>query len=410
MNIYKENKMTYDIPESLTLVKKRTQIIAPFDEEIFENVRGGEVLRCSWNTGEYMVATKTSFLVVTISVKEINESPYNFGTGGVMSIFRDIIIRSKSGVELCRMNDPKLWNKLKFRFDTEADRVKSVGEIMGFVEDVANDSVGVAYETPSPTAIQKYKFAIPLDFLSPMFTAVDGSQFLPSQIAEGLTFEFYPADKDNIFKTLQPVLEYNIHEIKFRLDGVILNDRSLMELNNKCHKKGLEWTCAGVYKQDIKNTPGDSDVQNQINYSVSQALKADTIYQLSNRTDSQANDKSAFLYTPREFQYRSGSDYFPQSRIRDDGPKLSETYVQSFYTHPLMKLSLGEFSSNNVIYSANLNLDDNLDLSGIIVNNSKTLEYLSVGKPGFEFSVDVSTLLHYVKVIKIVGTNVSVAT
>ena len=412
MNIYEKNKMLYDIPESLTLVKKRTQIVSTFDEETFDDVRGTETLRCTWGTGEYMVSSKSSYLVVTLSVKAVTVEGWTFGTGSVMSIFRDVIIRSKSGVELCRMNDPKIWNKIKFYYDTHIDRKEQVQELGGYVD--ASDIttfVGQTYNTAEPTDFNKYKLAIPLDYLSPLFTSVDGSEYLPSQLCEGLTFEFYPATKETIFKTgMNPITQFNIHDIKFRLDCVILNDRSLMELQNRCHKKGLEWVCHGVYKQDIKGIQEDVDVQNQINFSVSQALKADTVYQLSTRNDQTGTDKCGFYNTSRDFQYRSGSDYFPMNSVKDVGVKHMETYIQAVYTHPLTHSSVADFISNNTIYSANLNLNDDLELSGIIVNNSKTLEYLGVGKSGGSLSVDVTTLLQYVKVIKIVGDNISVAT
>jgi hypothetical protein len=413
MNIYEKNKMLYSIPESLTLVKKRMQVVSTFDEEDFDNVNGSEVLRCTWNTGEYMVSCKTSYLVINISAKAATQEGWTFGTGSMMSIFRDLIIRSKSGVELCRMNDPKIWNKIKYYYETHIERKDKIQEMGGYVDasDVST-FVGQTYDTAEPPTARKYKLALPLDFISPMFSSVDGSEYLPSQLAEGLTFEFYPASKETIFKTgANPITQYNIHDIKFRLDGVILNDRSLMELQNRCHKAGLEWVCHGVYKQDIKGNPQDVAVQNQINFSVSQALKADTVYQLSNRNALTGTDKCGFGNITRDFQYRSGSDYFPQNRVRDEGDKHLETYIQAVYTHPLTHSSLGDFISLNTIYSANLNLADDLELSGIIVNNSKTLEFLAEGKPQVqEPYVDVSTLLHYVKVIKIMGMNVSVAT
>ena len=403
--------MTYDIPESLTLVKKRTQIVAPFDEESFEDIKGTEVLRCSWNTGEYMVSSKKSFLTVTISVKSGNATSFTFGTGSVSSIFRDIIIRSKSGVELCRMNDPKIWNKIKFYYDTDIQNSEHVKDMSGFP---STSSAGTTYETAEPPEFRKYEFGIRLDYLAPMFSSIDGSEYLPSQLAEGLTFELYTAPLNTIFQTSgnpgEIATQYNIHNIKFRLDGVILNDRSLMELQNKCHKKGLEWVCHGVYKQDIKNYNEDLDVQNQINYSVSQALRADTVYQFATR-NLFTNDKCQFITSSRDFQYRSGSDYFPMNRVKENSFKPMETYLQAIYTHPLTNVSIDDYlSGTNTIYSANLNLNDDLSLSGIIVNNSKTLEYNATGISGSQQFVDVTTLLHYVKVIKIVGMNVSVAT
>lgn len=410
-NIYEKNKMLYSIPESLTLVKRRTQTVATFDESVFEDVKGSEVLRCSWNTGEYMVSTKSSYLVLTISAKSANNGGFTFGTGSMMSIFRDLIIRSKSGVELCRLNDPKVWNKIKFYYETHIERKEKVQQMGGFIG--ASDTttkVGTTYTTAEPTDDKKYVVALPLDFISPLFSSVDGSEYLPSQLAEGLTFEFYTAPKETIFTTgVNFITQYNIHDIKFRLDCVILNDRSLMELNNKCSKKGLEWTCHGVYKQDMKGIPQTTDVQNQINFSVSQALKADTVYQNVERNSFPVSDKCGFETVSKEFQYRSGSDYFPQNRIKDS-ENYMETYIQASYTHPLTHSSLADFSFRNSIYSANLNLNDDLELSGIIVNNSKTLEYMAVGSGLSNTYIDVSTLLHYVKVIKIVGDNISVAT
>jgi hypothetical protein len=57
-------------------------------------------------------------------------------------------------------------------------------------------------------------------------------------------------------------------------------------------------------------------------------------------------------------------------------------------------------------------MSDFLDLSGVIVNNSKTLEYLGSGSTEEETKTlvfNVSTLMDYVKVVKIVGRNIAVA-
>jgi hypothetical protein len=409
MNIYKENKMLYDIPESLTLVKKRTSVKQHFDEENFENVRGGEVLRCTWNTGEYLVGVKNSYLLFTI--RNINSSNqtgnYSFGTAGCISMFEDIIVRSRSGVELTRINEPKFWNKIKYYFDTKTERKNEVGDIMGFEKEYPI----VFPETPSYVS-----FAIPLEFLLPIFNSIDGTEYMPSQMCEGLTFEFRLADPNKTFTILtNPFDTTELTKIEFVLDCVTLNDRSLKELNNKCHSRGLEWTCVDVYKQDILNTIAGDDVTNQINYSVSQGIRADTFYLSSDRFNSQFFDKSGFLPVPSGFQYRSGSDYYPQYKISGLISTLNqiEAFLKAIDSYKDSTTTYDDFISSTkrrTMFSTSLNMNDDLPLSGIIVNNSKTLEYLGSGSSTYSTqSMDIMTLLQYVKVIKIQDMNVSVA-
>jgi len=76
-----------------------------------------------------------------------------------------------------------------------------------------------------------------------------------------------------------------------------------------------------------------------------------------------------------------------------------------------MSFPIQKWKTNAAFYAVNLNMSDFLDLSGIIVNNSKTLEYLGTGtteSPQNTNTYDVSTLMDYVKVVKIVGRNVAI--
>ena len=414
MNIYKENKMMLDMPDSLTLVKRRTQVKQTFDEEVFEDITsGGQVLRCSWNTGEFMVDPSQSSLIFTISVKDtVSSSLYSFGTLGAISIFRQIIIRSASGVELCRLDDPALWQKIKFYAETDYGTQNAMGEVMGYPY-ATSPSLYTYTTTPDKTT--KNKFTIPLDFLTPLFCPISSdTKYIPSQLCEGLTFEFYLNGIERaVDASTDTTVSYNIHSISFLLDAVILNDRSLAEIQNKCHKKGLEWVCKGVHKQDIRAVLGGEDVSNQINFSVSQALRCNTFYRLTSSVQSVTSDKGEMIAVAPSFISRSGADYYPQQRVDDrNNFQAVESFNQTKYTFPKMSLNLEEWASRSAFYSVNLNMSDFLQLSGVIVNNSKTLEYLGSGNPDAPYNTtpyDVTTLLDYVKVVKIVGRNVAVA-
>lgn len=414
MNIYKENKMMLDVPESLTLVKRRTQVKQTFDEEIFEEVKnGGQVLRCTWNTGEFMVDPSQSALIFTMSVKNEVPDTFSFGSLGAISIFRQIIIRSASGVEVCRLDEPAIWQKIKFQAETDLTKQNTVAESMGLHTNDATFNWSCFLTTTPPTKYQKHKFMIPLDFLTPLFCPISSdTKYMPSQLCEGLTFEFYLNSMAKSITSSATAQFYNIHNISFLLDTVILNDRSLKEIQNKCHKKGLEWVCKGVHKQDITGVLGSDDVSNQINFSVSQALRAVTVYRKSDEIDVQA-DKGSFYNVAPAFITRSGADYYPQQRVDDrENDEPTELFNQTKYTFPHMSFPIQKWKTNAAFYAVNLNMSDFLDLSGVIVNNSKTLEYLGTGtteSPQNINTYDVSTLMDYVKVVKIVGRNVAVA-
>jgi hypothetical protein len=406
--------MMLDMPDSLTLVKRRTQVKQTFDEEVFEDITsGGQVLRCSWNTGEFMVDPSQSSLVFTISVKsDTAVTGWSFGTLSAVSVFRQIIIRSASGVELCRLDDPAFWNKVKFLLETPVAKQEAVGQAMGFPRGV---EIRSTYTGPTPDAEKKFKFIVPLDFLSPLFCPISPhTKYIPSQLCEGLTFEFYLNDITNAIRAgNDTIISYNIHNISFLLDAIILNDRSLAEIQNKCHKKGLEWICKGVHKQDIRAISGGEDVSNQINFSVSQALRCASFYILANPLNPKTVDKGHMLPVSRRFIARSGADYYPQQRVDDTGNYYpTDIFQQTKYTYPEMNLSIEDWSTENAIYAVNLNMSDFLELSGVIVNNSKTLEFLGYGNsepPYSNNAYNLTTLLDYVKVVKIVGRNVAVA-
>ena len=421
-SILEINELEFKQPDALSLVKQRTQVKQAFEFEDIENLKGSEVMRCSWSTGESMIDVTKSYLSFIIQVNGTETTDYwSFGKGSGMNIFREIVVRSNSGVELCRLQEPSLWSSICFKNSTNISQKKSIGSLMGF--ETQTSSVSPQYRDPyfqsDGLTLNKYKIVIPLKYLSPLFKNIEEQRYLPSQLCEGLYFEFHMNNKERTLYVPQNpenVSSVDITKFEFVLDACIMNDQTQKEINNKSNSQGLQWVCKGNFNNRTSYSSGETHTNNQVYYSASNVERAYSVFIAS---EEKLDNDNFYLYPLcNRFQYRSGAEYFPKEVLQDVSQQnISSTYFQNLLSFDKVgndenqgsNLSLKEFTDGSVCYSCNLNNSDSLYLSGTIINNSKSLEFVGDYSETTPFDYHVFTFIDYVKVIDSQGRSVSVA-
>ena len=404
------NELDYERPEALSVVKSRTQVREHFEIDEFIDASTTNIARCNWSSGESCIDVTKSYLSFYIDIDTTDgtspDEKWDFGSGSVMNIFDEIIVRSGSGTELCRVRDPAVWSKVDFNFRASKSEKATIGSMMGSEQFIPPNNPLVA--RPEYFANTRQQFIIPLKYFCPMFNS--DSRYLPPQLAEGLYFEIRFQNFNKVVQTTSTILKntYDVSDIHFMLDACIMNDQTQKELNNRCEKTGLEWVCKGVYNNDISLTNA-GEVTNQVNYSCSQATKVYTVLLDESKKTTLVQDPVFFEPSLENIQYRSGADYYPKSKLQG----IMSSYYNALYTFDKVDgdhccwVPFVRYALNTAVYATTLNTSDELPLSGVFINNSKTLEF--TGRSTYTLPHKITTVIEFTKIIKVHGRNVAVA-
>jgi len=101
--LFKINQVWYTMPPSLSLVNKRTLLRNQFQRTTYSSPTT-DTMVCIFNTGEFYIAPKTSYMVIQLGYK--NSSYANIAAqitqGNAMTLFEEPVLMSASGTEINR--------------------------------------------------------------------------------------------------------------------------------------------------------------------------------------------------------------------------------------------------------------------------------------------------------------------
>lgn len=374
------NNLIYRQPVDLSLAKSRTHVKQFFQRSDFKNASGQTAI-CDWNTGSSYINVANSFLVFEFKVNSTGTTAtYNFGANGsAMNTINRIMIRTKSGSEIDRVDYVPLWSRTDTQYNCTKDYRDSVMSLAGY---------GMAFlASTATTAVIPYKLAIPLERLAPIFNPLK-KQLMPPQLASGLHIELVFEDLNNVIKMASGDLvnaSLDITNIHFLLDQVDLSDEAQKAIAVESASNGLEWVSPRVYSLQTSLPVGVTNANVQIRKAVSQATRAWTVVQSSSVYGSTAYDSTASLYIPPsvKWQYNLGSLYFPNTEVVDDSyVSPISSMIEALYAFDKTKgdsfsssVSLNDFKSVSSIFAMTANRDDELFLSGLNINNSRALQF-----------------------------------
>lgn len=177
--LFKLNQVLYRLPPSLSLVSKRTIIKQQFQQMSYPNCTN-TTLQCIFNTGEYYIAPRTSFLVIRVGYQNSPIIPAvtspatdakdrqvyaHIGQGNVTSLFEEVTLISASGTEIDRQQNKGLLNTHLLRNTMPLPYIESAGTVQGFSEKSVFDTFdGLGMTLPSATAtVQNVQGAVPVN-------------------------------------------------------------------------------------------------------------------------------------------------------------------------------------------------------------------------------------------------------
>jgi len=378
------NNLIYVSPDPLSLAVQRNLCKNFFQRSTYEGGTGSTA-RCDLNSGSYYIDPANSYL--TFDIQLTGTAPFlaNFGIGSAMNCLNQILLRTKSGVEIDRVERANIFSLYETINTESIQYLNTNGSVEGFQTNyLTGNSGGYVYPLNTQTA---KRFVLPLKRLSNFFNPVKAGQLLPAAIMSGLSIEIIFEDYRTAFLKAPGAggtcTGYTISNIALMLDSVTLTDDCQKTLNSISSQSGLELTYARSYCSI--NEVNTTQVSCQVRKAVSNACYAMAVILNPAHIQDITQDSFASMpFTVSRYQTRLGSLYFPQQPVIATGSEPSvdiEAFIDSkacfnkyHDNHQEGATSFYSFALNAGTICVNLQRDQNLLVSGAPVNNSRVLE------------------------------------
>jgi hypothetical protein len=403
------NNLIYAQPAALSLAVARTYKKMFFQRNSYVGDRSSTMI-CDWNTGTSFVDLQNSYLSFKVrALSAASTATANFGSGSAMNVINECRITSRSGTELDRLQNANLWSKFDSLYTMPNGYLTTVGSVQGF------GATRVAATDPALLGNVEARFCIPLTALSTFFRPMK-KQLLPPQLASGLRFELVLEDfRTALYQKFGTLTGYELSGLYFQLDCVDLTDDTQKTISMESAADGLEYTYERIFTSLSQVPIGQLTVSQQVRKAVSQACYATTLtLSQADRIDVTKDSLNTIPFNYSSYQYRIGALYFPNQEVQDAQDGV-EAYIitQQVYDklkHPYAEgsMTLANFKAVHGVLGASFEKNTSLAVSGLPVNNSRTLElnttYVAVAE-----ALDVVTFLQYVSVARCFTDNIAVA-
>lgn len=414
------NNLIYEMPKSLSLATGRTHTVS-YPQRSSYVVNRNNTIVFDWNTGNSFIDPANSYLrfkMVASGVLTTAASAPSFGSGSACNLFHEMRIRSRSGVELDRIDNYNVYKSFEHDFSKSTNWKQTIGASYFL------DSTAAIFNVANSV---KQEVTIPLTELSTFFTPLK-RQLIPPQLASGLHIELGLESLTKAFIDaygwFQAGSSLELQDIQMVLDTVTMSDETSKLLNLESSSSGLEYAYPRIYSNMITVDAGSSNINVQIQKAVSQATHVFTIIQ--NNTNVNSAGVDSFLsesFRTKSWQYRLGAMYYPHIPVQSDvttavNTKGLETYLLALASYDKMKMPFSEssmtpadFSANHTIHAVSLERNQSLSVSGLPINNSRVLEFICERDASSDGSAkrDVLSFLCYISVARSYIDNVAVA-
>ena len=414
------NNLIYEMPKSLSLATGRTHV-CQYPQSNSYTVNRNTTMIFDWNVGNAYVDPANSYL--RFKMKAVNPdlgatAPY-FGSASALNLIHSTRIRSRSGVELSRLENANLYNAYRIKYTKTTNWVNTVGATFSQGSPFAVFNLG-------NTIISE--ICIPLCELDNFFCPLKRGQLLPPQIGSGLRIELELESVARAFVDIDTFFQagssLELTDIAMVLDTVSLSDETCKLLNLESSQSGLEYSYNRVYNYAATYAAGTSNFTMQVSKAVSQGTHAMLITQSAAITQSAVSDSFlSELYKYKSYQFRLGSQYYPNQVVNTTSQLATpvrgiEAYLLALSAFEKMKSPFQEtsvtpsvYSANQAVLAVNLSRNEDLQVSGLPINNSRLLEILVERDGAVDGGAgrDVNCFLTYVSVAKAYIDNMSVA-
>ena len=375
------NGLFYRLPQSLSTTNFRNDRRQYADRTEYVGSKR-EVMRFVWNTGGAYIDPATAYIAFEVEVSDSHTSTQAWGFGdlaaGACNLFSEIQIRSRNGKELDRVTHCDKIASIRAQYLLDAES-RAMLECAGFsgTENGAFASSGVAAGVYGAGV----QVAIPLHLLSGFFRPLVKGTKIPAPLASGLVIELTlnkPATA--LFKTdVTGTPEFKIKNPTLHLQSSDLNDPTVATIMATSAEVGLDYVYTSTFV--------DMDTRSQSTYNqvsqkaVSQCTR--TYMSIYNAADQTAPDFDSYKSIPKsqvdKWQWRLGSNYFPQNELKH-GPESYLATLQAFDRDRDLpnnrpnSVKYSEFLTKKMVLAQNISSDSRLLLAGAPINNSNVLE------------------------------------
>lgn len=422
------NRLSYQMLPLLGICSARTHTIGFPQQSLYAN---GETMSWDSQTGAFFVDPKGCYLKFTVTHTLDNKAPdaksdKGFGSGSACNLFSRIVVRTRSGKELTRVENLNLLTKFQQTYSQSYDWISTVGRAQGFSNPA---TVGTAYCDAVPR--EGKTFIIPLCAIIPFFNTI-GNSLLPPQILEGLRIEITLADPNLAFCNVDQttgdssVTGYSIIRPQIYWDCYTLADQFARKIAEIASTQGLNL----LHKEYFHSSVGfeGTELNFDIKKAASKALSAHVICREQKYISSPLVDSfNSVVYDWTSIQSQIGSLYNPNQPLTVETPSINanmESYYFALYGADMYTYQnntvitpenfTGEAQTagdktqyNNCMISFNLN-KSNTEIVGSVINNSRAL-LINLRKAASKPGSRVDAWLVHVRAVKVYSSNAVVA-
>jgi len=377
------NGVGYQMPPESSIGVRRTHK-RQFPQKT--SYTAGQEMIIDWNTGAEFVNCHRSWLNFTVASTS-DDSTWG-ARGSATNVIDRIVISTRSGVELSRLERANLYYAKKMRWGCSKEYVQQWGPTMGFAP---NSGVGVTLPQTPTTAGTAY--TVPLAFLSPFFEG-DGKTLLPPQLAAGLRISItFAQNSTALVDAEDPTAAYTVDGISMQLSVTTMVDDWQRTLNEMSASQGLTYAYCEVHTTSSSLAADQTSVNIQVRKAVARALKGYTVSRVTTDISDIAKDSmKSEPFNIDRFQWRLGSVYFPQQPITTsveafyigqnafDGGLVdcrtpNAVSISSFVAGtPANSADDGDAVTSVSLERSDIALNDVLNISGLPTNNSRCLD------------------------------------
>lgn len=378
------NNLVYENPDALSLAVSRSSSRLFFQRSTYNP---GETAIIDFNSGTDFVDPENSYLAISLGITaSADTATCSFGSGSAMNLIRQVTLRSRSGVEIDRVERANVWSLYETQYRNPSAWFSSVGAAMeGFGQaSAAMTRVGPIVGGGGVPAVTTYRFLLPLKRLAPFFKPIKRSQKVPPQLMSGLHMEIIWEAFDTALVQgagAGSITSYTINNLSLVCDVISMTDDVQKTINQQSAEAGLEYAYPRVYTNPVM--PGSSSsISAQVRKAVSQANYAWAVSLDSSKYNQIGQDSfAAVAWDTTRYQWRLGALYFPLQPLDvtlNDGveslKQALEVYDKNKLSFSPPNVTLAQYLAGKGIIAVAMEKDAELDSSGLPVNNSRVLE------------------------------------
>ena len=353
------------------------------------------------NTGDMFLYGKTSYMKLRLNITGGDSKTY-LSSYGVYSLFSSIVVSARNGVEITRVVEPALLQKMEFWTMTH-DKLQLVKDSEGH---------GLQFSTNGEVDL-----VFRLDCI-PFFNQ---ENLIPSMVCEGLRIQFTLNTVTRAFKVdTAPVTGFTVTPV-LKLDCITLADNFLRAVSQNSANEGLVL----MHKEYFHSQ--NSATISAVNFNINKSCSKATSFIMISRESSKVDDSKTDCYLSNKYDYnriqlQCGSVFYPNSPLEQQD--MNALYSREPYHYVLTNLSPNYNCAvrynekfhidGDAVFGQNLKESNNRgQLTGILLNNSRSLLVsATMANLGTEnvpnFNRIFNCYLEHVRLVRVFSNNVVV--